>query len=368
MLFDFLLSPYALGHAQGQVRALDASALCLDPLGLTGTEVTAFGLARVLARQNHAVRFYTCWRVHGQILPGLSAHQIASGPVLDEIADVAVAFHDASPLTGWPAAIRLAWHQTVTPPNSERMAQEPVDAYIACTDVSAQHLSKLTPNIPWYTVSNGWDYGVYPLPRPVEGRIFYHTSAERGLHLLLNAYPLIRRRVHKAHLVVYTRLATVKDHHPDLWHAMEDEMYQPGMSLELHPEGASRNVVLEALSRAQVLAYPSEPNMPCEVMPLSVMEACALGVPVVTAPSDGFELAFDKAIDICPSPPSQHLETFAQHVVHVLTDYKWRHDLGRRGKMWARKHMFLHTAREFLTVVGQVLRHKEGTCSIDLDV
>src|SRR6266446_3145637 len=135
MLFDFLLSAYSLGHAQGQVRALDASALCLDPLGLTGTEVTAFGLARVLARQSHAVRFYTCWRVEGQIVPGLSAHQLADGPVLDEIADVAIAFHDASPLSGWPAVIRLAWHHTVIPPHMDRMAHEPVDAYIACTDV-----------------------------------------------------------------------------------------------------------------------------------------------------------------------------------------------------------------------------------------
>ena len=367
MLFDFLLSAYSLGYSQGQVRAFDASALCTSPRGLTGTEVTMFGLAEKLASLGHAVRVYTCWKAEGVIAPRLEAYQIAAGYNGDD-ADVAVAFHDASPLSGWPAPIRLCWHQTVIPPHSERMAQEPVDAYIASTEVSAQHLSKLTPDIPWYTVPNGWDYGLYPEARAVPGRIFYHTSAERGLHLLLKAYPLIRRRVHKAHLVVYTRLETVKNHHSALWHEIEDEMGQPGMSLELHPNGAARNVVLEALARAQVLAYPSEPDMPCEVMPLSVMEACALGVPVVTAPSDGFEQAYGNALDVCPSPPSTHLETFAQHVVEVLTNYYWRHDLGRRGNQWAKSHTFARTAQLFLAVVDSVLRHREGACSIDLDV
>src|SRR6266851_4013175 len=367
MLFDFLFSPYALGHSQGQVRIFDASALCTSPRGLTGREVTMFGLAQKLAYLGHEVRVFTCWKAEGEILPGLSGYQIDDGPLDDDPADIAVAFHDASPLSSWPASIRLAWHQRVKPPFVERMDQEPVDAYISSTDVNAQHLSKLSPDIPWYTVCNGWDYGVYPQSRPVPGRIFYHTAAERGLHLLLKAYPLIRRRVHKAHLVVYTRLATVKDHHPDIWHEIEAGMAQPGMSLELHPEGASRNVVLEALSRAQVLAYPSEPDMPCEVMPLSVMEACAAGVPVVTAPSDRFELAFGHALNVCPSPPSAHLDIFAERVVEVLTNYAWRHDLGRRGKQWARQSTFAHTARKFLAVVDDVLRQKEGACSIDLD-
>jgi len=368
MVFDFLLSAYSLGHTQGQVRALDATALCTSPRGLTGTEVTMFGLACALEKLGHIVRIFTYWIPESLLFSPDHYYQIAAGPELDEIAHIAVAFHDASPLTGWPACVRLCWHQTVQPPFVERMALEPVDAYIASTDVSAQHLSRLTPDTPWYTVPNGWDYGVYPEARAVPGRIFYHTSAERGLHLLLKAYPLIRRRVHKAHLVVYTRLETVQQHHPTLWHEIEDEMWQPGMSLELHPGGASRNVALEALSRAQVLAYPSEPDRPCEVMPLSVMEACSLGVPVVTAPSDGFELAFGNALDTCSSPPSEYLEEFAEHVIHMLTNYKWRHAFGRRGKQWARGYTFAHTAKQFLAVVKDVLRHKEGACSIDLDV
>jgi len=327
-----------------------------------------FGLAHQLAKLGHVVSLYSCWNTAGQIGPRLYAHQIADGPYGDDPTDVAVAFHDASPLNGWPAAVRLCWHQTVMPPYMDRMARESVDAYIASTDVSAQHLSQMTPDIAWYTVPNGWDYGTYPRARAVPGRIFYHTSAERGLHLLLKAYPLIRRRVHKAHLVVYTRLETVKQHHPGIWSEIEAGMKQPGMSLELHPEGASRHVVLEALSRAQVLAYPSEPNMPCEVMPLSVMEACAMGVPVVTAPSDGFERAFGRAIDVTAFPPSQHLDFFVEHVVRVLTEPDWCSDLGQRGKQWARGYTFAQTAKQFLAVVDSVLRHKEGLCSIDLDV
>lgn len=368
MLFDFLLSAYSLGHSQGQVRVFDATALSTLPRGLTGTEVTMFGLAQQLEKLEHTVRIFTCWKPESLLVTHENFYQIAAGPELDDIADVVVAFHDASPLTGWPACVRLCWHQTVKPPNSDRITHEPVDAYIASTDVSAQHLSQMTPDIPWYTVPNGWDYGAYPQSRPVPGRIFYHTSAERGLHLLLKAYPLIRRRVHKAHLVVYTRLETVKQHHPGIWSEIEAGMQQPGMSLELHPEGASRHVVLEALSRAQVLAYPSEPNMPCEVMPLSVMEACALGVPVVTAPSDGFEQVFGRAIDVSAFPPSQHLDFFVEHVVRVLTEPDWCSDLGQRGKQWARGYKFAQTAKQFLAVVDSVLRQREGACSIDLDV
>lgn len=367
MLIDFILSPYTIGFERGLPRLLDPFRLCNDPRGLSGTEVNALGLAQELAKQGHHMRLWSHWRYQAEfhVLTGRKAPyngrlhyvQLAFGPP-NTAPDVAVAFHDATPLRNWPAGLKVVWHQTLTPPHYELMPTEEVDLYLSATQRNAAHLAQYTGDKPWAVVPNGWDVGTFPPHKPIPGRLFYHTSPERGLHLLLQALPAIRARVPEAHLVAWCRMQELQYHHHDRWQAIMEGLERCKGLVEFHDSGGSRNEVLASLATAACVAYPSDPPMPCEVMPVSLMEACAIGVPVVTAPSDGFEAAFGDAIITTPSPPSQHLEEFIHDISLILLQDFWARDREKAGRQWAQQHTFAQSAQRFQAVIVEALAQK----------
>ena len=360
MTFDFLLGPAALGFSQGLLRRLDPTRLCDDCRGLSGTEVNALGLAYALAAQGHTVCAWSYWTQEALCRTEKSCvhflqltereHHIAR-------ADVAIAFHDPQPLRLWQARQKFVWHQTITPPDYLSMRYDTVDGYISATLHNAWWLSRYTPpEASWSVIANGWDFGTYCTPAPVPGRLVYHTSPERGLHVLLKAMPLIHARVPEAHLVIWCRLETAMEHHRALWEQIRDGLETCAPYVEVHGQGGSRNQVLQALAQAAVFAYPSEPNMPCEVMPMSVLEACAAGVPVVAAPSDKFEKAFGRAIDVSPSPPSGHLDAFVDRVCRVLTDPGWALSRRERGQHLANRLTLDKTASHLVSLCTRTKR------------
>lgn len=363
MRFDFLLPAAALGYDQGEVRTLNPYQLCDDVRGLSGTEITALGLAWALMRLGHQVRLRSHWTALRSLREGAGGVDFLDLEACLDPPDVALAFHDGAVLTHWEAPLTVVWHQTLTPPHVEDMGTEEVDLYLSSTRVNAQHLRQYTGDKPWRVVPNGWDFGTYPLATPVPGRVFYHTSPERGLHILLRAWPQIVARVPEAHLVVWSRLDQLGCR-PTLEREIQGALAAHVGTIALHGEGGSRHEVLASLATASVLAYPSEPPVPCEVMPVSVMEACALGVPVVTAPSDNFHRAFGWALDVCPWPPSEHLNVFVEHVVQMLTQPRLRHGQARNGRRWAARHTFAHTAARFLEVMAEAQQAKETICSL----
>lgn len=350
MLIDFLLSSYALGFSHGEVRRLDPARLCEDPRGLSGTEVNALGLAFTLARQGCGIR----------IVSEVVQTQLVDNVLFDDFqgrwqwpsADLAIAFHDSTPLLTSEAPRKMVWHQTIQPLHSDRLPEESVDLYISATERNACLLGQLTGGKPWAVIPNGWDFGQYHAYTPIPGRMIYHTSPERGLHVLLRALPTIRARVPSAHLDIWCRMETAQGHHPQIWAEIEQGLEVCKDYITVHPNGGSRNQVLAALAQASVFAYPSEPPMPCEVMPMAVMEACATGVPVVTAPSDGFEAAFGNALVNTLEPPSAHLESFTRCVCAVLDEPRLGQECGYVGKKWAQRHTFAASAQRFLEVIG----------------
>jgi glycosyltransferase involved in cell wall biosynthesis len=366
VLLDILLSHYELGHtAQGHRRVLNPMRLCDDPVGLSGTEVNILGIAEVLARQGHTVRLFSHWTEEAtrfyEPAGELAFYQLASPyrPQAPYIADVALAVHDSTPILDWPSGLKVVWHQTIRPPFAERLGQEPVALYLSSTAWNAHTLRRRTGTTPWEVVPNGWDYGIIPAWKPVPGRLFFHTSPERGLHILLRALPLIRARVPEAHLVIWSRLRSL-DGLPHQRAMIEAGLHEHADCIELHANGGSRNEVLASLATAACVAYPSEPNLPCEVMPVSLMEACGIGVPVITAPSDQFQLAFGHALDLCPSPPSQYLGTLVEHICRVLETRGLALQLSVRGRLWAQWHTRELAAQRLLHVLRYALERKEA--------
>jgi glycosyltransferase involved in cell wall biosynthesis len=322
----------------------DAMALCDAPHGLSGTEIPMFGMAYELAKMGHRVEVFSRFDEPLDI-PSLCFRDLDSRK---DPCDVAIAFHDARRLEGWPARLKVAHHQSFLVSNKQQDATytgaDFADIYITATDHVARHLERAYGWPKVHVVPNAWDFGTYHPWRPVPGRLIYTTSLERGFHRLLEAFPLIREQCPEAHIVAFERGGP-----------MVEKLRANPVPYVTLVKASSLNAVLKELSFASVFAYPCDVSSPTEVFPVSVLQACATGVPVVCAPDDGFEAAFGDACWWQPEVkknPETWRNAFAAAVISVLKNESVARELSERGKAWAKPLTHERSARMLAEIVG----------------
>lgn len=322
--------------------------------GISGTELQVFGHAGELGKLGHDVTIYSRfsksgvgWQYQRAGAPvGRVAFADLDGPKPE--CDVAIAYHDARRLEGWPAKLKVALHQTFLVANRQQDATytgaDFADIYITASARVARHLEAAYGWPKVHVVPNAWDLGSFRNWNPIPGRIIYTTSLERGFHRLLEAFPLIRERVPEAHVVAFERGGPAVD-------ALKKSPVD-GVTLV---RASSRNAVLAELARASVYAYPSDVSSPTECFPVSLLEACATGLPCVVAPDDMIEDIFAPGVMLAPEV-KRHPETwrieFAQRVASVLTRPDVARDLSLRGQRFADPYRFSSTTRLLAEVVG----------------
>jgi glycosyltransferase involved in cell wall biosynthesis len=328
----------------------DAERLCDADHGLSGTELPMFGMAFELAKMGHDVTVFSVFREksdqdyaerHGNGSLSFAPIGIDADPC-----DIAIAFHDGRPLDRWNAKKKVLLAQAFLLPNRNQTAAydsaDFADIYITATDHVARHLERSYGWPKVHVVPNAWDLGAYHPWQPIPGRLIYTTSLERGFHRLVEAFPLIRAKVPEAHIVAFERGGP----------AVEKLRANPVEGVTL-VRASSRNAVLKELSRAACFAYPCDPSSPTEVFPLSVLEACATGVPVVLAPADSLEKLFDGAVWLTPPiSAGESREAFVDATCAVLTNPAVAREWSEKGKAWADPLRFSVTTRIFCEAVG----------------
>ncbi len=335
------------------------SDLCGTPPGLSGTELPMFGMAFELARMGHEVSIYSRFTRGYSDYPKTyigngegfidSRHRLIQFRDLDAAkdgCDIAIAFHDGRRLDGWPAKLKVCHHQTFLVSNRQQDATytgaDFADIYITATARVARHLERAYGWPKVHVVPNAWDLGEYQPWDPIPGRIIYTTSLERGFRRLLEVFPEIRERVPDAHIVTFERGGPVVD-----WLKANPV---DGVTLV---KASSRNAVLAEVARASVFAYPCDPPAPTEVFPLSILEACATGLPVVLAPADGLEeLVADGVLLTPPIQDGGPKEPFVNAVVDMLTDEEAAAEQSERGEKWSAPYTFANTTRILAEVLG----------------
>ena len=216
--------------------------------------------------------------------------------------DVVFAFYDTRPLASVPKeCLRIASHHTYRPWEMGMSG----DIHLAPSDHCVRALSAQWPSGHWRTLPNG--VGDRPVVRrPVKGRILYHTSCDRGLHHLLEAFPMIREAVPEATLHVvgavddWTRWA-VQEMRPE--HA---EAHRRAVIIrrfwDNRPEGLSFvgrltfDQLMNEFAEASVFAYPCDPIAPCESFSISTMECLKMGVPVLLHEADALGEVYGPAL------------------------------------------------------------------------
>jgi len=263
--------------------------------------------------------------------------------------DVAFAYYDVRPLMGNGARLRIASHHTLLPFHAWPWG----DVHTAPCDWATEYLQRTHyPHGEWRTLPNaieGLD-GVEWKPEP--GRVLYHTSPDRGLHLLLSAWPEIRRRVPNAvlHVVGEPHETITMGDHAALaggyfWQRAQELKY--GLEVAAKAGGFKllgrmpRKTLLSELSQAACVALPFELSSPCETFSITVLESLAIGIPVVLSPADALESIYNgSGVCLVQSPARDYMGSFVQAVAKMITDSSAAQRASERGREFAKAYTF----------------------------
>ena len=360
---DLVLTPYASGPEPIDVnRPFDSNSG-------GGCRAGFMGLVRELPKFGYEVRAYSTFKWTGKTDVGGADYRPLSEFDKDGDRDVLVAYYDTSPLVGVSGCLRVASHHTFQVPHPG--AFEWTDVNLAPSRYAADALRTVYDGeAPWYVMPNAIQPDL-PDYRPVRGRCVYHTSASRGLHELLEAWPEIVRRFPEATLHVVGDVAGWLTHYAGKacrQGLRTDRVLKtiapirPEMSAVRFLGNLSRAEVLRELSEASVFPFPLDPPMPCETFSVSMMECLAIGVSVVYYERDALGDVYRRDLRLPRLRPTMP-EEFVDNVVASLEwTGRFRTTVPEATKTmeWARGFTFTEKARALDRAIWENLR-KDGT-------
>jgi hypothetical protein len=385
MNISFLYGPMSIGK-----RPIDFSQLWTSERGLTGSELSWLMLAKSMRERGHHVTL----AIHGQN-GGSLWEDIEVWPLeRDESDEPAWSdrynYGDKTMFRGWAYDAVIAWNEPDLlrdiPSQTVRICNQQLNDFGYCEDDFAAHVDLFTSpsqhhldfvsglvegSTSWAVMPNGCDPGAYGGDK-TSGRVVWASSADRGLHNLLMAWPSIRAACPWANLrcmyrMDYDSLRGVEENagaNPTLYEIASraryiryalDRLADQGVE---HVGSVSRQQVAAELSAAEVLAYPCETVRYTEGFSVTTLESCAAGAIPVLGACDALPSIYGDAAAWVPSPAGEHTATLAAHVVRALTDYAWAAEMRGKGATLAERHAWPKLAERLEALIGEARQEK----------
>ena len=241
-----------------------------------------------------------------------------------------------------------------------RQHAEFVDAFIAVSDYYADFMADYI-GIPRSKIRvvplgiNLSEYHAKP-PTPLQSRFrvgyFARIAPEKGLHVLAEAYRLLRQREDfpPARLEAAGYLAP--EHKPYL-EKIEREMREAGLADEFHYHGAlEREAKLNFFQNVDVISVPTTY---AEAKGLSVLEAMASGVPVVQPRHGSFTEMIERTNGGLLFEP-QNAAALADAIYSLWKNPEFANDLARQGAASVRQQYSVAQMAERALNVYSLLR------------
>ncbi|MBW1801083.1 MAG: tetratricopeptide repeat protein, partial [Deltaproteobacteria bacterium] len=224
-------------------------------------------------------------------------------------------------------------------------------------------------NIPeekFYITRNGvmWDhFKDLPAQRNPK-KLIYTSTPFRGLDVLLDVFPAIRKRVPDAELDIYSSMAVyqVKSEEDE---AMYGDLYkkadQPGVHLK---KSVLQSDLARALLSAGIFAYPNHfPETSC----IAALEAMAAGLPLVTSHLGALPETV-AAGGILIEKDARHeayQKQFIDEVCNLMNDpIRWK-TLSKAGRDWIYRHnRWDLIAGEWTEEFERLIHHRQQTAEM----
>lgn len=209
----------------------------------------------------------------------------------------------------------------------------------------------------WHVLPNGCYPDEYDLRMTREpGRCVYTSSPDRGLHLLLQEWPAIRKAVPHASLkIFYFALARwiagarPQPTDPPVVDPLIQEHRKRAryveMVLERAPRygievvgGVSREELARQLSRAELLCYPCDTIAWSEGFSCATLEGCASGALPIGSECDALGEIYGGSIPQVAAPAREHMAEYRDLVIRGLTDAAWREEWRSKARALGERH------------------------------
>jgi glycosyltransferase involved in cell wall biosynthesis len=366
--------------------SLDLDGYRDDPRGMSGSEMCA-------------VRLYEEWRAAGHevMLFTKGQHVTAWEHRSDWEFDVAVSVNCPDPLRDVRAKVNVCYALLNDWTFARAGFWEHVDLFAS---PSRAHLDQCLHNPDWRKVEVSpthpdgkvqWDpsskqWAVVPLGcdperydgvQKVPGRVVHCSSPDRGLHLLLQEWPAVKRAVPHATLRIFYRLRPWIDSmlaqcdprnggvYPSVLSQVNRAIYidealrrmaDPKWGITVC-DSVSRAQIEREMAEAECLAFPCDPvNSFTEGFSCSTLEGCAARACPVIFDSDALGSIYR---DACVVVPRGDIEAFRSGVIEALTNEGHRAEVNARARACAEEHTWRATAEKLMAAIKERLDGKQ---------
>lgn len=343
--------------------------------GATGTDIALCMLSKELCKLGHDVHIFT---VHAQPhnkpddWEGCKLYNfIDRHTVIDDSFDAMVSLNEPDVFRGVNSkALRICYQFlndfTYCQPDFDTF----VDHWVGVCESHKNYLSTQAraPSIDkWSVIPLGVDPTWYTDER-IPGRVVWTSSADRGLHNLLEIWPKVKAAVPEASLRIfyhfeYGNLLQVEPNDYSQHHFHTVEMshrlrYIVEAVKKLKPLGVehcksiSRNQMVKEMNEASVFAFPCDTVATTEGFSVSTLEAHAsFTVPVMTDQDCLGSIYNDSGAIVIKSPVRDRLSEFTDAVIKSLTDKNYADSVISKCREFAFEHTWANTAEKIEQII-----------------
>ena len=354
MKMAFVFGSWSIG-----TRPLDFNTLWTSPRGLTGSDLGVIITAREMARRGHEVSLFT---VHAPNKPatweGVSLYDFDQrGTVITDDYDAILSWSEPDVLRGLPSKpLRVVCMMLNDFTYTAQGFDDFVDVWTAPCQMLIDHLltkAHCPDSSKWRVLPLGCDPTWYTENQRVPGRVVWTSSADRGLHWLLQEWPKIKIAVPHASLRIFYNFnyGTLDQIEPNVTHIIhhtvemahrirymkETIKRMKHLGVE-HVGSISRDQMAKEMSEAMVLAYPVSTVAFTEGFSVSIMEACSAGVMPVISDADCLGSIYGGVLPMIKSPVGKNLDEFDSLVIRGLTDAVFHAETTKRCKEFSNEY------------------------------
>jgi glycosyltransferase involved in cell wall biosynthesis len=341
--------------------------------GATGTDLSFAVISSELQKLGHEIHMFTC---HAQphhkpeTWQGCRLYNfIERHTVINETFDAVISINEPDALRGiCEKPLRICWQYLNDFTYCQPGFDDYVDVWLTVSEMLMERLKRLTSKPEkWGLLRLGCDSSWYTEGQKVSGRMIFCSSADRGLHLALQAFPEIKKQVPWAHLKVFYHFQTgpvleidpnSKTDHPhivELGHRLRycREAMKRMKDIGVECVGSvSVNEMIKQMNEAEVLLFPVDTVAFSEGFSLSIAQSHAAGViPVISSADCLGSIYRDSGCLMTEMPVSQKMDQVINNAVRALTDKPFAEGVRTKCKEFAKKYLWSDIAKEMCQII-----------------
>lgn len=344
-----------------------------NPRGLTGTETILLKLSEALHKRGHDVSIFSSYTGnHPTEWNGVKIYDLhQKSQIITSDWDCVISLNEPDVFRDIPIGpLRITSQQLNGFSYMGPGYDDLVDLWISPSDAHRErHLTAYGQNLDpnkWIVIPDGCDANDYTPGIKIPGRVIWASSAERGLHWLLQEWSKIKKAVPHASLKIFYNFQYgdleknekgITQASPDIMEFANRIRYCREMIARLkhldveHVGSVSRERISKEMSQAECLAYPCDTTVWSEGFSMTILESMNCEAAPVITECDALKDVYGSVANMIPLPVKDHISEWSDLVIKTLNDEKYRKEINNKCKKFSKKYTWDNIAERLENVI-----------------